>query len=154
MAQPLQLVKAATGPEVRTRALAFLDTLARQNQSLQLRQDEQYDAMADVVFAYWQAKLGHPHSRFDPKRRRYIVARLRETKGDLGLLLYATDGAKRDDFLAGRDLRSTRRYDGISTIYRDLEQVERLAEMCPGYRKDTQHPLITKYSNGNGHAAQ
>lgn len=132
---------------VRQRAIMFLDQMKEAGDTW-IRAERQYDAMADVVFAYWQAVLHHPNAWFDEKRRKYIVARLRETRGSLGLLLYAIDGAKRDQRLMGQLKDSDRKYDGISTICRDLEQVERLAESMPAYRRGETHPLLVKYGGG------
>jgi len=116
----------------------------------QLGRDALYCRMAEVVFAYWAAKLHHPQALLDNGRERRIARRLEESEGDWGILLYAVDGASRDDYLMGRESRSTRRYDGIETIFRDRAQVERLAEACPKFRAGEPHPLVLKYQNGNG----
>jgi hypothetical protein len=117
----------------------------------QQKRDALFAQFAEVVFAYWAAKLHHPRALLDAKRERRILARLRESGGDWGLLCYAVDGAKKNDHLMGRSDHNDTRYDGISTIFRDLEQVERLAEMCPRYRAGEQHPLVVKYSNATPH---
>lgn len=129
---------------VQSTAVAFLESV-RAGAIVQLQRDDLYLKLTEVVFAYWAARLNHPHAILDPKREKRIMARLRETRGEWGLLCYAVDGASRDGYLMGRDDRAPRKYDGISTIFRDLEQVERLAELCPKYRAGQPHPLVTKY---------
>lgn len=101
--------------------------------------------MAQVVFAYWAARLNHLQAIYDRKREARILARLREGRGDWGILCYAVDGARKDDYLMGRDERASRRYDGVETIFRDRAQVERLAELCPRFRAGERHPLVVKY---------
>lgn len=135
---------------VALRAKDFLETL-RAGTTERLRREETHRQMAEVVFAYWVAKLHHPAALLDTKRERRIIARLRESDGDWGMLCYAVDGALRDDWLMGRANNSPRKYDGIETIFRDREQVERLAELCPKFRAGEPHPLVAKYQNGNGH---
>jgi uncharacterized protein YdaU (DUF1376 family) len=96
----------------------------------------------ETAFAYWQARLGHPGAILDRKRASRIEARLRENGGDVSELLYAVDGALRDDWLMGRDAKSHRRYDGIETVFRDREQVERLVASVPG--RNGQHPFLSQ----------
>lgn len=137
---------------VQTNARLFLEAI-REGTLERLTKDHLYHQQAEVVFAYWAAKLNHPSALYDMKRERRIVARLRESAGDLSILCYAVDGALRDDWIMGREERSMRPYDGVETIFRDRAQVERLAESCPKFRQGRKHPLIEKYApNGNGHA--
>lgn len=117
-----------------------------------LKRDELYRQLTEVVFAYWAARLHHPRALLDRNRELRILARLRESGGDWGLLLWAIDGALSDDWIMGRDMRSPRAYDGIETIFRDRAQVERLAELCPRCRRGEPHPLVAKYQNGHGDA--
>jgi len=133
---------------VAIRAREFLETL-RDGALERLKREDLYLKMAEVVFAYWAARLHHPAALYDRKRERRLMARLREAGGDWGQLCYAVDGALRDDWLMGRAMNSQRKYDGIETIFRDREQVERLAELCPAFVAGQPHPLVTKY-NGNG----
>jgi hypothetical protein len=130
---------------VSTRAKSFLEQV-RDGAIQAIKRDALYVQLAEVVFAYWAAKLHHPRAILDKGREKRITARLRESRGDWGLLCYAVDGALKDDFLMGRADRSSRRYDGIETIFRDRAQVERLAEMCPRFQAGEQHPLVVKYS--------
>jgi len=133
---------------VAIRAREFLETL-RDGALERLRREDLYLKMAEVVFAYWAARLHHPAALYDRKRERRLMARLREAGGDWGQLCYAIDGALRDDWLMGRAMNSPRKYDGIETIFRDREQVERLAELCPAFVAGQPHPLVTKY-HANG----
>jgi hypothetical protein len=58
-------------------------------------------------------------------------------------LLFAIDGAKKDPNLMGQNERN-QRFDRISTIFRNREQVERLAELG-GYRDGKVHRMAEKY---------
>lgn len=137
---------------VSLRAKGFLEAV-KAGTLERLKREELFIQLAEVVFAYWAARLHHPKALLDRKRDARLRARLRESGGDWGLLLYAVDGALSDDWIMGRDERSARPYDGIETIFRDRAQVERLAELCPRCRRGEPHPLVAKYQNGNGHAA-
>jgi len=130
-------------------AKQFLEAL-RDGASERLKREALYVGMAEIVFAYWATRLHHPAALYDRKRERRLLARLRESGGDWGLLCYAIDGALTDDWLMGRAVNSPRKYDGIETLFRDREQVERLAELCPKFCAGTPHPLVTKYQHGNG----
>ncbi len=111
-----------------------------------LEREQLARAKAGLIFAYWAKCLHHGRALLDKKRERRLLARLQENAGDVSELLYVVDGARHDDWLMGRDPRSDRRYDGIETIFRDREQVERLAETCDDYRSDKPHPLAVKYN--------
>lgn len=105
---------------------------------------------AQVVFTYWRAKMGKTvRSLLDPKRETRLISRLRENGGDVSELLYAVDGATRDEFLMGRDDRAARPYNGIETIFRDRAQVERLVALVK--QRQEQHPFLAE--NGEGHHA-
>jgi hypothetical protein len=80
------------------------------------------------VFDHWAKEHNHPHAKLDPKRRKRIDARLREGFS-ADQLCQAISGARKDDWLMGRDPRSSKVYDGIQTILRDADQVERLIEL-------------------------
>ena len=129
---------------VRTKAVGFLEAI-KNGTAERLKQEARYRVYAEIVFAYWQVKLNHPISILDTKREKRIVSRLRESRGDWGLLCFAIDGALRDDYLMGRDDRAQRKYDGIETVFRDRAQVERLAELCPRFQAGQQHSLCIKY---------
>jgi len=98
---------------------------------------------AELVFAYWQAKLGHTGSLLDAKRSARLVARLKENRGNVHELLFVVDGTLKDDHLMGRKGEG-RKYDGIETLFRDRGQVERLAE-SGGYKPGRTHKMAEKY---------
>lgn len=93
-----------------------------------------------VVFSYWQSRMQKPRAILDAKRFHRLSSRLRENGGDVSELLHVVDGALRDEWLMGRDPRAGRKYDGIETIFRDREQVERLFELAP--HKNHEHPFL------------
>lgn len=110
-----------------------------------LAKEQLEQARAALVFAYWGKVMHKIRAILDLKRERRLRERLRENEGDVSELLYAVDGAKADDWIMGRDVKSPRPYNGIETIFRDREQVERFAEQRPAYRHGEAHPLATKY---------
>lgn len=130
------------------RVEAWIETAAQRAKT----SDERMNASVGVVFAYWARVMNHRRVVLDRKRFSRIAARLRENGRDASELLYAIDGAATDDFLMGRDPKAPRRYDGIETILRDREQVERLAERCKAYRNGTPHPIAVEYGLGGAHA--
>jgi chorismate mutase len=144
VSEALQLFKLPARANVE-RAIAALKAL---NSELvhQLEADQLLAAKAALVFAYWSKRLHHDKTLLDRKREARLLARLRENDGDVSELLYVVDGAAADDWIMGRDVRSARRYDGIQTIFRDREQVERLAEVCTEYRAGRPHALALKYN--------
>lgn len=101
--------------------------------------------LAEVVFAYYSAKLDHPRAIFTPARERLICLRLEECDDDVSALLYAVDGVKNDDWVMGRDSRSVKRFDSPEFIFRNWGQVERFAESRQGYNDHKPHPLATKH---------
>lgn len=106
------------------------------------KQDRQNDTAA-MVFSYWQVVMGKQRAVMDPTRVTRIKTRLRENNGDVSELLYAIDGARNDDWLMGRDSRSKgKNYNGIETIFRDREMVEKLAERVGGYKRCETHPSL------------
>jgi len=136
---------------VTIRAREFLESV-RDRTLARLKREELYRQAVEVVFAYWAARLHHPGALLDRKRENRLLARLRESGGDWGMLCYVIDGALRDDWIMGRKPDSERSYDGIETLFRDRAQVERLAELCPAFRAGEPHQLVVKYApNGNGH---
>jgi len=109
-------------------------------------------AVAGYVFRYWQAKTGHESAVLDPKRAARILVRLKEAGGPRDLL-YAIDGAVRNDWLMGRDPKSVAKYDGVQHILRDREQVERLAGEVPAWVRGDPHPQeanIPAFEGDNG----
>ncbi len=101
-------------------------------------------ALAALVFGYSAARWGHQATLFDEKRERRLVARLRESGGNVHELLYAADGAMKDAHLAGQRADSDRDYLQVSTVFRDREQVERLARRA-GYKAGKVHKMAAKH---------
>lgn len=100
---------------------------------------------AELVFAYWAAKMGHPKALLDRGREQLLMERLGENQGDVHELLYVVDGARKDDWTMGRTSRSSTKYDGIETIYQDRAHVEKFAALCPGHKRGDPHPMAVKY---------
>ena len=98
--------------------------------------------MAELVFLYWAKRLKHEATKLDPEREKVILKRL-EAGDSINELLCAVDGTRKDPNLMGQNERN-QRYDRVSTIFRNREQVERLAELG-GYRDGTVHPIAAKY---------
>lgn len=104
------------------------------------------EAQGAAIFSYWALRHNHPEARFDPKRFRKIEALLRQAPDDPSIILWAIDGALRSDFHMGRDPSTNgQKYDGIQTLLRDREQVEKLARLAKGYSPGAIHPLAIKY---------
>jgi hypothetical protein len=120
---------------------------AVKSQSLARReQDGNRKKLAEVVFAYYSAKLDHPRAIFTPARERLICLRLEDCNDDVSALLYAIDGVKQDDWVMGRANDSVKRFDTPEFIFRNWGQVERFAESRPGYNQHKPHPLALKYN--------
>lgn len=119
------------------------------------RRQEYRRALAGFVFSYWAQKMGHPGARLDRDRLRKISARLEECEDDPRELLFAVDGALRDDWLMGKDSQSTRKYDQIKTLFRNREQIEHLAELVPAFKAGAPHPVQSQIpafeDSSNGH---
>lgn len=101
--------------------------------------------MVKIVFSYWAKRLGHEQALFDSKRDQVIRQRLRENQDNLSELLYAVDGALRDDWVMGRDPKSVKRFDGIESIFQDRAHVEKFAGAMAPYRAGTPHAMAEKY---------
>ena len=134
-------VPARANVEVCIAALRTLDVDA----AVHLEREQLAQARVALIFSYWAKVMHRARALLDAKREKRLLARLRENDGDVSELLYGVDGAKGDDWTMGRDVKSQRAYNGIETIFRDREQVERFAELCVGYRKGETHPLALKY---------
>jgi len=100
---------------------------------------------AKVIFTYWRDCMGFDAKTtvFNDKRRDRIIARLRENQGDVSELLYAIDGAVRDEWTMGRANNSPRPYNGVAQVFRDREKVEQYLQTVK--RRTPRHP----YLNGN-----
>ena len=102
--------------------------------------------MVKIVFSYWGKRLGHDEALFDQKRERVIRQRLVENQDNLSELLWAIDGALKDDWVMGRDPKSQKRFDGIENIFQDRAHVEKYAASIPQYRSKQEHPMAIKYA--------
>lgn len=125
-----------------------LDIEGAQAQGKRYKNFDRYlHTCAALIFAYWSARTNHPAAIFDPKRERTIVARLRESGGNVDEGLFVVKGLFKDHRLMGDNGRD-RKYDGIETIFRDRAMVERLAEL--GGYEGQHHPMAVKYLHLNG----
>lgn len=99
---------------------------------------------ARVVFSYWKARMSrNGNTLFDDKRRKRLIARLRENGGNVAELLHCVDGARRDDYLMGNDPDARRKFDDIETLFRDRAQVERLVMLAKPVDVNT-HPFLER----------
>lgn len=102
---------------------------------------------ARLVFAFWQAQLGHEKSLADDQR----IGRLRrclEQNGDnVHELLYAIEGWLKDPIFK-KFADEGRVLDDIENIFRSRAVIERLAGHKRGYRESTPHPMARKYLEG------
>jgi hypothetical protein len=130
--------------EIQSRLAAFLGE-AVQDGHRRVRLDEWRKVAASLVFAYWAAKTGHTRALLDPKRESILVRGLRDNGDNPHELLYVVDGALKDDWTMGRDPRSTKRYDGIETLFKDRAHVEKFAGLCQGYKDGKPHPMAVKH---------
>lgn len=105
--------------------------------------------LAGLVFAYWVAKFDHPRALLDRKREVRIMTRLEECGDNVSDLLYCLDGASKDPWVRGTDPKAPRAYDGLETIFRDREQIEKFAERTKGYRESRVHKMAEKYIGGS-----
>lgn len=78
------------------------------------------------VFEYWRTKTGHTQAKLTPERDRIIRLRLKDYTADE--LMRAIDGCLVSPFHMGQNDRHTV-YDGLKTIFRDGEQVEKFIAM-------------------------
>lgn len=108
--------------------------------------------LAEFVFAYYCAKLGHPRARYTEAREKLLMQRLVDNDDDVNTLLYAVDGVFHDDWVMGKDPRSTKRYDTLHFIFRTWDQVERFAEERKGYIAEKPHGQAVKYGLVTGKA--
>lgn len=78
----------------------------------------------EIVFNHWKEVMNHPTAKFDKKRKQRIKARINDGF-NASELCRAISGASYDDWIMGRSANSTKKYDGIETILRDVAQVEK-----------------------------
>lgn len=84
---------------------------------------DKHSTQVSEVFDYWKIKHNHPRSILDAKRRRIIIARLKEGFS-VDRLKIAIDGCKNSAYHQGQNNSATV-YDGIDLILRDASHVER-----------------------------
>lgn len=78
------------------------------------------------VFEFWQREHGHPRAKLDKARTNKIRQRLADGF-TVHELCCAIRGAKRDDFLMGRDPKSNGTvYDDLESLLRTVAKVEKL----------------------------
>lgn len=109
-----------------------------------LSQDQADQLGARLVFAYWAKRTGHDETWYDPKREARIMARLHENDRNVSELLYAVDGLLRSPNHMGKNDTGTK-YDKISNVFRDREQVEHFVSLVPKAKRLPIHPLVDKY---------
>lgn len=132
-------------PDVVANRVASLLAEVQQSANKRLTADELRKAQSGLVFAYWAKKLIHPKAVLDETRERLLVRRLKENRGDVNELLYCVDGALKDPWTMGTDPKSTKKYDGIETIFRERSQVEKFAGLVQAYKDNVPHPMAVKY---------
>jgi hypothetical protein len=109
--------------------------------SQQVERNERFKTGAELVFRYWQAKLGHGRAMYSRDREAKIIARLRENGCDLSELCYAIDGIAKSAFHRGQN-DSGQRYDSIELICRNRANIERFATTQSGYQRQEEHPFV------------
>lgn len=91
------------------------------------------------VFNNWREVCNHPRAVFDAKRQRRIIARLKDGF-TLEELCAVARGVCHSPFHMGENDTKTK-YDGIDTIYRDAEQVEKFIELSKTKQKQEKRKL-------------
>lgn len=104
------------------------------------RRESKHRAEAELVFRYWQAKLGHTKAMFSRDREAKIVARLREGASP-DELCYAVDGIAKSPWHMGEN-PGAQRYDGIDLLFRNRANVEKFASSQRGFRDGVPHPFV------------
>jgi hypothetical protein len=144
-APPLPAIRGkATASALATKLATVLDEVNAGTRKA-IAREQLRQLQAEFVFTYWANVHNHLDTIMDDKRVKRIKSRLDENSGDVGELLYAVDGAKRDKHLMGENDRN-RVYDGVHTIFRDREMIERLIDLVPSYRQKKPHKMLAKWS--------
>lgn len=98
-------------------------------------------ALTEMVFGYWAMTYSKPSTvRLSPDRARVIARALEQNDDNLSEILFALDGARKDDWIMGRDARSSTKYDTPETILRDRGTIERHASRISAYTRSEDHP--------------
>lgn len=144
-----------TAASIRERMLAVFTEVADGTRT-RMKQEQVMKLNAEMIFLYWTARFDHPKAIMDDKREHKIIARLKENDGDVSEILYALDGASRDDKIMGTGrCAGEGRYDGIETVLRDRGQVERFSNTRKGFKAGTPHPALAELARaarGGGEA--
>lgn len=82
----------------------------------------------EEIFNCWKSTLNHPKSILDEKRRKLIIARLKEGF-TVEQLKQAIEGIARSEWHMGQNDRHTR-YDGLELIFRDAGKVEKFMALA------------------------
>lgn len=106
------------------------------------RRESKHRAEAELVFRYWQAKLGHTKAMFSRDREAKLVARLREGSTP-DELCYAVDGIAKSPWHMGEN-PGAQRYDGIELLFRNRANVEKFASSQRGFRDGKPHPFVAE----------
>lgn len=106
------------------------------------RRESKHRGESELVFRYWQAKLGHTKAMYSRDREAKIAARLREG-ATTDELCYAVDGIAKSQWHMGQNDNGVR-YDGIEFLFRNRANVEKFAASQRGYRDGAPHPFVAE----------
>lgn len=106
------------------------------------RRESKHRGESELVFRYWQAKLGHTKAMYSRDREAKIVSRLREG-ATTDELCYAVDGIAKSQWHMGQNDNGVR-YDGIEFLFRNRANVEKFAASQRGYRDGAPHPFVAE----------
>ncbi|HBB9211342.1 TPA: hypothetical protein JRS25_004116 [Escherichia coli] len=96
----------------------------------------------EIIFNHWKEVMNHPNAKFDKKRKQRIKARIKDGFS-AGELCRAITGASYDDWIMGRSSNSTKKYDGIETVLRDVAQVEKFIALYDKGNSQERYSNIT-----------
>lgn len=86
------------------------------------------ESQVEQIFKFWQKHMNKQSSKLDDKRK----AKIKQALADFEPrdLCYAILGAKRDDFLMGRDPKTNgKKFNDFNVIFRDVPKIEGLIEI-------------------------
>lgn len=117
----------------------------RREEEVEGESEAEKEIATDVaaVFAEWQIVLNHPKAKLDKTRSTKIKARLKDYTVDE--LRNAIKGVSKSPYHLGENDAGTR-YDGISTIFKNADQVDKFIALANNPKRQT--PGSTY---GNGH---
>lgn len=139
-------IKPRTHDELKASLSAMLASVQAGHQR-RLKADQMRTIQAQLVFAYWQAEMGHLKALADDKRINHLKRCLTDNGGNVHELLYTIDGWHRDPTFK-KMADEGRVLDGIENVFLDRGRIERLAGHKKGYREGTPHPAAVKYLEG------